>query len=276
MSQIMSPKATRVPIAIEVRCLRVPTRWVLRQFERHELGVPAELNSGEWKLVPEVEQGFERRCTPIEDPWEVRDQFFRMKHTEGAALEFLNLIGVWQTAANTLTTIKETLLNGAFGLREFYGRALPLTLETLWRDQAHWMALLKNPSLLHAEFGMPPREDAIPAEKSIFASKARVQNTLPIHVEWSKGSKRVPPSAHAVIQPITGRELLIATAQIELLSGTERQFCQRLDCGPDSTSGGIPFSGRRRKYCCENCAHVEAVRASRAREKRRKEHGKKR
>jgi hypothetical protein len=260
---------TYVPIAIEVRCLRVPTRWVLHQFPRHELGVPEEANSGEWKIVPEVEQGLERRCAPIEDPWEVRDQFFRMKHTEEAALEFLNRVGVWSAHATVTARADRTLLNGAFGLREFHGRALSLTLESLWRDQAHWRALLETPSLLRAEFGPPPGDNASPGEKSVFATKARFQNALPIHIEWSKGSKRVPPSAHAVIQPITGSELLIATAQIDLVSGTDFQICQRPDCG-------IPFSGRRRKYCCENCAHVEAVRASRDREKRRKEHGKKR
>lgn len=245
-----------VPIAIEVRCLRVPTRWVLHKFPRMELG-QEHASCVDWKFVPEVDQDdIGRRFAPIEDPWEVRDHFLRMKHTEESTIEFLNRVGVWRAAANSLTPLKKTLMNGAFGLRLFFGRALPLTLESLWRDQEHWKALLEKPSLLHAEFCTPPQDDAPPYEKSDFAMKTKYQNALPVHMEWSKGSKMVPPSAHAVIQPITGLELLIATTQIDLVSGIDFQICQRLDCG-------IPFSGRRRKYCCENCAHVEAVRASR-------------
>jgi hypothetical protein len=233
---------TRIPIAIEVRCLRVLTRWALRK----------ETLSGEWMLVPEVNQDMECRLATIDDPWELRNQFFRMRHDEKAAFEFLNQVGVWRAHADPHVSASagEMLLSGDFGYRLFFGRALPLTLEQLWRDQDHWANLLRSPSLLRAEFGPAPADDAPPFKKFDFAAKANLSNTLPLHLEWRRSSP------NAVIQPITGWELLIATAQVDLVSGAAFQVCQRMDCG-------IPFSGRRRKYCQWYCGHIESVRAHR-------------
>jgi hypothetical protein len=79
---------------------------------------------------------------------------------------------------------------------------------------------------------------------------------LPTHLEC-KGSP------HAVIQPITGRELLIAMAWIDL-GGSDFQVCQ--NCG-------IPFTWpHKRKFCSDNewgrpspCAHAVAQRMYRKR-----------
>jgi len=245
---------TRIPIAIEVRCLRVPTRWTLRK----------ENLSGEWMLVPEVTQAMDLKLSPIEDPWELRNQFFRMKHDEKSAFEFLDQVGVWRAHEdpNVSASAGTMLLSGAFGHRLFFGRALPLTLEKLWRDQDHWANLLRTPKLLRAEFGRAPADDAAPYEKAEFASKANVANTLPLHMEWDRSSP------HAVIQPITGRELLVATTQVDLVTGARFQVCQRTDCG-------ISFSGRRRKFCQWYCGHIESVRAHREKARRQKR-GKKR
>jgi hypothetical protein len=234
-----------VPISIEVRFLRIPTRWTVRK----------SAISGAWMLVPEVNQEMERKLTPIDDAWELRNQFFRMKHDEKTALDFLNHVGVWSAVADPHASASAggMLLSGHFGHRHFFGRALPLTLEGLWRDKEHWKTLLRpeNEVQLRAEFGTPPPEDAPPFEKSSFASKARFQNTLPLHLEWHRKGPR------AVIQPITGSELLVATTQVDIVSGAARQICQRQDCGS-------PFSGRRRKYCGWYCGHIESVRAHRA------------
>ena len=245
---------TRIPIAIEVRFLRVPIRWTLRK----------ETLSGAWMLVPEISQDMERKLTPIGNPWELRNQFFRMKHDEKAAFEFLNQVGVWRAHADPHVSASagRMLLSGAFGHRLFFGRALPLTLEELWSHQNHWANLLRTPSQLRAEFGCVPADDAPPFEKADFSLKANLNNTLPIHMEWGRGSP------HAVIQPITGWELLIATTQVDLVTGAPFQVCQRKDCG-------ISFSGRRRKYCQWYCGHIESVRAHREKG-RKQERGKRR
>ncbi len=245
---------TRIPIAIEVRFLRVPTSWKLRK----------ETLSGAWMLVPEINQGMDRKLTPIEDPWELRNQFFRMTHDEKAASEFLNEVGVWRAHADphvSEASAGRMLLSGTFGHRLFFGRALPLTFEELWRDQEHWANLLRTPSKLRAEFGRVPTDESPPFEKVEFSVKANLINTLPLHLEWRRGSP------HGVIQPITGRELLIATTQIDLVTGAPFQVCKRKDCG-------ISFSGRRRKYCQWYCGHIESVRAHRR--KGRKQRGKRR
>jgi hypothetical protein len=245
---------TRVPIVIEVRFLRVPTSWKLRK----------ETLSGAWMLVPEISQDIARKLTPIGDPWELRNQFFRMKHDEKAAFEFLNEVGVWRAHEDphVSESAGRMLLSGSFGHRLFFGRALPLTLEQLWSDQDHWAKLVRSRSLLRAEFGPAPSDAVPPFEKLEFSSKINLTNTLPLHMEWDRGG-----SPHAVIQPITGRELLIATTQVDLVTGADFQVCQRKDCG-------ISFSGRNRKYCQWYCGHIESVRAHR--EKERKQRGKKR
>ncbi len=233
---------TRIPIAIELRFLRIPTRWGLRK----------ENLSGAWMLVPEIDQAMEPKLTPIGSPWELRNQFFRMKHDENAAFEFLNQVGVWRAIDDPHVTASagKMLLDGAFGHRLFLGRALPLTLEDLWRHQDHWASMLRTPSLLRAEFGRVPACDAAPFEKMEFSLKANLNNTLPLHMEWDRGRP------HAVAEPITGWELLIATTQVDLVTGAPFQVCQRRDCG-------ISFSGRRRKYCQWYCGHIESVRAHR-------------
>jgi hypothetical protein len=233
---------TRIPMAIELRFLRVPTRWTMRK----------DNVSGAWMLVPEINQDLERRLTTIEDAWELRNQFFRMKHDENAAFKFLNQIGVWRAHADchVPASTGSMLLSGAFGHRLFFGRALPVTLEELWAQQDHWSKLLRRPSLLRAEFGRVPADDAPPFEKVDFSLRVNLTNTLPLHMEWARGSP------HAVIQPITGWELLIATTQFDIVTGAPFQVCQRKDCA-------ISFSGRRRKYCRWYCGHIESVRSHR-------------
>jgi hypothetical protein len=132
---------------------------------------------------------------------------------------------------------------------------LPLTIEQLWNEQERWDEMLKqkNRAKLRAVFGPPPKEDAIPHDHMTFAWNTHFANTLPMHLEW----KQEP---HAVIQPITGRELLIATAWVDLVSGSEVQVCQ--NCG-------TPFTSDRKRMFCpprtgevtSPCAHAVAQRA---------------
>jgi hypothetical protein len=60
-----------------------------------------------------------------------------------------------------------------------------------------------------------------------------MSNTLPVHLEW-RGKH-----PHAVIQPITGTELLTALAWMDIISGRESKPCQ--NCGNEYTGGGSKF-----------------------------------
>ena len=243
---------TRIPISLEVRCLRIKAKWSLRKDTLRD----------EWNLVPQIYRdalGF-ALVEEIEEPWELRNRFLRMKHEEKAALELLNEIGIWNAFNRLIPAWARAArldLNGAFGHRFFSGWAQPITFEDFWKHQEHWNNLLRNPKLLREEFRPPPREDVAPGQKVDFAIKAGFQNTLEIHMEWRPAVKRLAKgSPSAVVQPITGHELLMTTAHVDLISGAMFQVCQRSDCG-------IPFTGRKRKYCQWYCGHIESVRDQR-------------
>jgi hypothetical protein len=222
----------------------------------------------------------ERKLTVIDDPWEIRDRFLRLQHTEKDTLAFLTQIGVWKAVedqnANAASAGK-MLLDGYLGHRLFFGRALPITLEELWARQTFWKNLLSDPDRLRGEFPPPPPPTAAPFEKAEFASKAAALNTLPLHIDWQLQKRRHPDSGRVrtaiepqgVIEPFTLWELLVATTHIDLLGQAKFQTCQRPDCA-------IPFTGRKRDYCCWYCGHLQSVRRGRQKRRKEKKRGKKR
>lgn len=248
---------TRIPIAVELRFLRIRTKWTLHTHvvsdQPSSRGKDFFEDREEVYFAPQVPPDSEHRMEVIanEDPWELRNQFLRMKHTESAALEFLCKIGVWQAVEGRKPqpNMPRTGMYGAFGHRVFSGIALPVALDDLWREQAEWKALLRSPTTLAARFGPPPGDNVRPYIKTDFAYGTHFGNTLPIHMESGKHPR-------AIVQPITGRELLIATAWVDLVRGSKVQVCQRPDCG-------IPFTGRKQKYCDWYCGHIVSVRKSR-------------
>jgi hypothetical protein len=233
-------------ISLELRFLSIPTSWTRRK----------DRMSGEFALVPQVKVG---PAKPIEDAWALRNDFLRMEHSEEAALKFLERVGVWGVGeSGTYEGAKP--IQGAFGYRYIIDPQypFPFTIEELWDEQERWKALLGNPARLQAEFGERPKEDARPYDHFKFACDTQRQNTLPIHLE----SKLLP---HAVIQPITGRELLTATAWVDLVSGSGVQVCEKCK---------IPFTSYRKLRFCppppghatSPCAHAVAQHAYRIRE----------
>jgi len=248
---------SHLPISAELRFVRIPTQWTR---EKEEL-------SGRYDLAPKVDQHPERKLRPIlDDPRDLRTEFFKLPHNEDAALAFLNKIGVWETWKVTTissgssregSTVTGQALDGAFGYRHFRNLAvLPVEIKRLWREQRYWKYLLNNPTALRKQFFTPPRDEASPADKEAFAIHTKFGNTLEIHLECKKG--QVP---RAVIQPMTGRELLVATAWLDIVQQEKIQICQRTDCG-------LPFTGREQKYCSDSCGHLMAVRAFRERKRR--------
>ena len=257
---------SRIPISLELRFLRIPTTWTRHKGVFHD----ERGEHTEHFFAPEVRQDVERRFVVEDDPWKLRNEFLRMKHTEEAALQFLAHVGVWNAVSGQepQNNLPKTGLSGAFGFRLFNGSARPLTLEELWDEQERWDTLLKNPAKLRAEFAPPPSADAIPHDHISFAFDTHFRNTLPIHLEW----KRTP---QAVVQPITGRELMIATAWADLISGSAFRVCQ--NCG-------IPFTSKHKRAFCPSdgwgpsaCAHAVAQRMYRKRKsEEKKQRGKKR
>jgi hypothetical protein len=244
------------PISLELRFLRIPATWSRRKDRMY----------GDFALVPELKPG---PAKPIEDAWSLRNEFLRMEHSEEAALKFLEKVGVWDVGYSAPWS-EAKCLSSAIGHRVITPPRypLPVTIEELWDEQERWDQMLKekNRAKLKAVFGPPPKEDALPHDHITFAWNTHFANTLQTHLE----SKPMP---HAVIQPITGRELLIALAWVDLVGGYESQVCQ--NCG-------IPFTSKRKRMFCpptqeyaitSPCAHAAAQRSYRIREgKRKKRH----
>jgi len=221
---------------------------------------------GERCLVPGVNQNVERRPAPVTDPEDIRKRFFRMKMDEDSVREFLNSVGVWSAiegphtldetgtrllSDNTPVGVPEMRLQGAFGHRWFRGRAQIETVESLQAEQHHWRELRRNRAKLRKAFAVAPPGGATPHRKAAFALESAVRNTLRMHLEW-RGKH-----AHAVVQPITGRELLTALAWIDLITGADCKVCQNPNCGIEYTRGGS-------KFCSSQCERANTMRTYRA------------
>ena len=229
---------SRIKVPIEPRFLRIPTTWTRKTgFFHDESGVKTYSF-----FVPAVRRYEEPEL--IDDPWKLRSEFLKMEHTEDAALRFLNKVGVWEAVASApQSDLKQTTLSGVFGVRDFVGHARPVEPEDLWADQKRWKELLtpNNRKKLRTKFA-PPKQDARWYVKTEFT----FENTLPLHMEWKNGEEQYP---FAFIQPITGCELLIATTWIDIVRREKFQVCDRCGC---------PFTGKKRLYCTEWCAHAAA------------------
>ncbi len=78
-----------------------------------------------------------------------------------------------------------------------------------------------------------------------------MMNEFPMHIEW----KRNGP--FAVVETMTGWEMLVATTHLDLLRHANFKSCARVDCG-------LPFprlSDHKKIYCDPECAYVVAQRA---------------
>jgi hypothetical protein len=246
-SRIMSRE--KLQLLIEIAFRRIPTEWTLEKDAK-----------GRWVAVPAVTQVRSAKITEI-DGWGLRRRFLRLNPGDRkAALQFLEGVGVWRAEPDPSASLGagNKLVSGAFGARAFNGRALPVPLDDLWRLQQGWLKTLSDPRALKKRFGPPPAPGAKSGQKLFFALQTRMMNEFPMHIEWRRGG------AFAVVETITGLEMLIATTHLDLLRRADFGSCARADCG-------IPFtrrSGHNQIYCSPECAHVVAQRALRERKKR--------
>jgi hypothetical protein len=239
----------KIQLSVEIAFLRIPTEWTLEKD-----------TDGRWVAVPAVTQVTSAKITEI-DGWGLRRRFLRLKRGDRkAALQFLRGVGVWRAEPDPKASLKEgnKLVSGAFGARAFNGRAVSVPLDDLWRGQQGWLKALRDPRALKKRLGPPPGPAAKRGERFAYGLKTATSNELPMHIEWRGGG------AVAVVETITGMEMLVATTHLDLLRDSDFQSCARPDCG-------IPFarrSGHNQIYCSIECAHVVAQRALRERKKR--------
>ena len=250
--QTTSLQHTHFTLPIELQFRAIPTTWTAGENSDHER-----------VLFPGVSQKSERQLARIADPEDIRKEFFKTNLDERSALDFLNGVGVWSAVEDWREWQKTTnprtramRLQGAFGHRQFRGRAVVATVQSLQDAQKYWRELRRSRTKLRAAFSSPP-VDVSQVAKEWFAMMSAFGNTLPVHLEW-RGKH-----PHAVIQPITGMELLTALAWIDLVTGAECKVCQK--CGIEYSRGG-------RKFCSWQCEHANTMRTYRRElQKRRKQ-----
>ena len=250
----------RFSIAVELRFVGIQTHWIARE------------QGGKRYLVPLVNQRLGRKNAGIADPDEIRNRFFKMKNDEQSALDFLNGVGVWSAEEDPYITpwsdgtlrkggvevgVKDSLLVGAFGHRYFRGRATEIRLEGLCHERDRWRSLMRGNTAKLRKLFWPLSGDSV-EEKYIFAANTQFGNTLPVHLEWQPKSD----CPRAVIQPMTGEELLIALAWIDLVTEAEFKVCAK--CGTEYTRGG-------RKFCTLQCEHANTMHTYRLKLKRKAE-----
>lgn len=199
----------------------------------------------------------------IEEPLDLRAQVFKAFNrdwSESTALDVLNSLGAWRTVnANGLGSRCTKL---AYGHRmELTICVLPITLAEMHSDIERWYKLLSalnDPTKLKSGFKRPPSVDARPHDLFAFAGDAHFNNTLPVSLEWSG------KDPCAVVETITGWELMTATAWADVAGRADEQVCA--NCGTRFTWP------RKKKHCRWECGHLAAVRKYKRKRKRKAHH----
>lgn len=117
------------------------------------------------------------------------------------------------------------------------------------KDFAEWQALLREAILLS------PRDWARLLSRFDSQKVRLLSKPLPIQFLWDGNV----PEARIVISGTL--PLIIATIQIDVLRGAQFRTCARTDC----VNPPFKLETRHKIYCSPECAHLVAVRNSRAR-----------
>src|ERR1039458_643067 len=218
--KVVPQKHTQFSLPVELQFRAIHTAWT-----------SGETSDGQRALFPAVNQNEKIRLTKVRDPEEIRNQFFKMKDDEDSALEFLDSVGVWFAVSDMRETdelvsprVRAARFQGKFGHRYFKGKAQVVSVEYLVGARNYWRELCRDRKKLRSEFGPGPNQG------DWFTLTS---NTLPVHLEWRDNHP------HAVIQPITGMELLTALAWMDVISERECKTCQ--NCGNEYTGAGSKF-----------------------------------
>ena len=106
----------------------------------------------------------------------------------------------------------------------------------------------------------PPSQWPSIAAKLDVVTKRRLFEPLPVIFQWEP----IPIARVRTAHPLRA---IIATIQLEKMNGSQFRYCKRNDC----TAPPFKLESRHeRVYCSSDCAHLVAVRNSRAKAKKPK------
>lgn len=263
------PSDAFLSLGIQVRYLRVPTRWERKLITDGAIAnrSMAPLTMGDkWEpladygctLYPRVSESLKDggkligQKSDVElNPFKLRTEFLRLDVSDTkSVLRFLTKIGLWNVQGWHWSKRHCDHLLAFAGHRVLDGLAIPTSAADLRREQLRCNQQLDllstNPKKLAEQFA--------PIREAGDALAARDSNTLPLHVEWRHGNPQ------GVIEATTFAELLRFTLHVNMLNGDKPYVCQRPDCR-------TRFTGHKRKFCTPECASVMATRALRDRER---------
>jgi len=243
---------TSLPLYFQ--CLSVPVEWGQAKYPQisgsrrtPSTGRTAPLRNLLGKPDPDLlEVRLKHRelradSLPSFDPWEKRNEFFRLKSDDlQALLKFLNRVGLFEKAGQPLTgeATNTALVPADRGIDYEIEYAEQIGATHIWRIRK----LLKNSLKNRSEVGD--------------------------YADFQVRILRVNGQPRVVLTTATFLEALLLTLTVDRVLAAKVQKCARPDCG-------ILFavsSGHERKYCERYCAHIESVRRDRERKKKAVQH----
>ncbi len=261
----MSP----IPIALNIRSGRIPVKWSVVTLPVHEVrdvdGTVLQEPGTERVFLPQVvkKAGMVELADIDVNKGEadLRTQLFKAINTnwtEEAALRFLNRVGAWQIVEDNSPRHewpKNRTRDGMYFSATYRhrriktSRVVPTTLADLKSDAEFWykrLGALRSPTRLRANLRQPPQSSVRPSERDAFAWEAQDTNTLRVSLEWEG------KDPYAVIETITGWELMVANAWADVVGKADPQVCAT--CATRFTHT------RKKKHCEWECGHLAAVR----------------
>jgi hypothetical protein len=211
----------------------VPVR-VLRTFARREWSnFRKRENNGEWSFRStnrKLDHGFEADLGGRE----ILDFFLDVRGVDDA-LSFFHrtgyfyaLSGEWSQDGIPCVPHVMATFSGVLRCQEMIKELVSAPLEK-------WEAIGRKYPVMFAPFRMAPQ--------------------MFLHRDVESGA------ALAIVRCNTGLSAIAATIQVDKLAGLENRFCERTDCARLYKVESL----HPRKFCSHECAHIQAVRNSRAR-----------
>ncbi len=114
---------------------------------------------------------------------------------------------------------------------------------------ADWQRILRDALIL------PPEKWGTLFSENALEYKNRLVHLKEVQIRWDGKAPRL------LIRTEDALDVIIATVQIDKLRGAEFRVCARHDC----KSAPFRVEARQKIYCCNDCAHLVAVRNSRKR-----------
>ena len=245
MTQILIP--TNLPVFFQ--CFRTPAEWKLGRFTKYKqfdaLASLTRVGMGE----PEKDSGFltvrySSGAATTYDPWEKRDEFFRLKRgdTEGL-LKFLGTVGLFERAEVTSSVGEDEDSPDCAIVRA--GAEMPLMVPYLsnFSVQSIW------------EF-----------RRWVEGSLESLDKHTGEHFDFQAQIVRSKGRAQVNVTTATFKEALLLTLSVDRVLKAKVRKCARPDCAVTFSFTG----GHKKKYCTWDCGHLESVRRQRRKAKQAK------